>query len=311
MANFSEADTKVKPFIKWAGGKGQLLPEIRKVYPKELGKNIKKYAEPFIGGGAVLFDVLSRYDLDEVYISDINKELINTYRIIRTHPDELISMLKELEKEHLSYDGTGRKEYYYKNRNRYNELKQSYKGEPCVELAALFIYLNKTCFNGLYRVNSDGLYNTPAGSYKNPLICDEKNIRNVSKALQKVRIVCGDYKESLGFIDENTFVYFDPPYRPLTETASFTAYTEGLFSDENQRELAEYVSVLSEKGAKVAISNSDPKNTNKDDNFFDDLYSEQHVDRVSATRAINSKGSGRGKISELLITNYEVVKPAQ
>ena len=300
----SEADAKVKPFIKWAGGKGQILPEIRKVYPSELGKSIRKYAEPFIGGGAVLFDILSKYDLDEVYISDINKELINTYRIIKDKPEELLSMLETLQNEHISRDDEGRKDYFYKNRDRYNELKIPYDGSPCVELAALFIYLNKTCFNGLYRVNSKGLYNTPSGTYKNPLICDKKNITNVSKYLQKVKIVCGDYRESIDFIDENTFVYFDPPYRPLTETASFTAYTEGLFNDDNQRELAQYVKALSDKGAKVAVSNSDPKNSNDQDDFFDELYKEQNVARISANRAINSKGTGRGKINELLITNY-------
>jgi len=300
----SQIDVKVKPFIKWAGGKGQLLSEIRKIYPSELGKSIRKYAEPFIGGGAVLFDVVSRYDLDEVYISDINKELINVYRTIRDRPNELLDMLDKLQAEHLSYDDCKRKEFFYKNRDRYNELKIPYDGSLNVELAALFIYLNKTCFNGLYRVNSKGLYNTPSGTYKNPLICDKENIINVSKYLQKVKIVCGDYKESIDFIDENTFVYFDPPYRPLTATASFTAYTEGLFNDDNQRELAQYVKALSNKGAKVAVSNSDPKNSNDGDEFFDELYRGQNVSRISANRAINSKGTGRGKINELLITNY-------
>lgn len=300
----SEIDVKVKPFVKWAGGKGQLLSEIRKVYPPELGVSIKKYAEPFIGGGAVLFDVLSKYDLDEVYISDINKELINVYRTIKEKPNELLEILEELQTEHLSRGDDERKEFFYKNRDRYNELKISYDGSLDVELAALFIYLNKTCFNGLYRVNSRGLYNTPSGTYKNPLICDRDNIINVSKYLQKVKIVCGDYKESIDFIDGDTFVYFDPPYRPLTETASFTAYTEGLFNDENQRELAQYVRALSDKGAKVAVSNSDPKNSNSEDEFFDELYKDQNIARISANRAINSKGTGRGKINELLITNY-------
>ncbi len=300
----SETSVKVKPFIKWAGGKGQLLPEIRKVYPPELGKSIRKYAEPFIGGGAVLFDIVSRYDLDEIYISDINKELINAYRTIRDKSDELLDALDKLQGKHLSYDDCERKTFFYKNRDRYNELKISYDGSLNVELASLFIYLNKTCFNGLYRVNSKGLYNTPSGRYKNPLICDKENIINVSECLQKVNIVCGDYKESIDFIDENTFVYFDPPYRPLTATASFTAYTEGLFNDDNQRELAQYVKTLSDKGAKVAISNSDPKNSNDNDEFFDELYCEHNISRISANRAINSKATGRGKINELLITNY-------
>lgn len=299
-----DVNPKVKPFIKWAGGKGQLLPEIRKIYPAELGKSIRKYAEPFIGGGAVLFDVLSRYDLEEVYISDINKELINTYRIVKDEPEELIALLSDLESEHLSLDSDGRKEFFYKNRDRYNELKIPYGGSPNVELASLFIYLNKTCFNGLYRVNSKGLFNTPSGVYKNPLICDRENLLAASKYLQKVTIVCGDYRESADFIDGNTFVYFDPPYRPLTATASFTAYTEGLFNDDNQRELAEYVETLTQKGAKVAVSNSDPKNSDSEDDFFDVLYEANTVSRISASRAINSKGSGRGRINELLIKNY-------
>lgn len=301
---YNYEDSKVKPFIKWAGGKGQLLPEIREIYPSELGKSIRKYAEPFIGGGAVLFDVLSRYELDQVYISDINRELINTYRIIKDNPDELLAILEGLQTEHLSHDDEGRKEFFYRNRDRFNEIKVHYDGSPNAELAALFIYLNKTCFNGLYRVNSKGLYNTPFGKYKKPLICDNNNIINVSKYLQNVIIVCGDYRKSIDFIDGDTFVYFDPPYRPLTETASFTAYTEGLFNDDNQRELAEYVKALSDKGAKVAVSNSDPKNSNNEDEFFDNLYKEQNVSRITANRAINSKGAGRGKINELLITNY-------
>ena len=170
--------------------------------------------------------------------------------------------------------------------------------------AALFIFLNKTCFNGLYRVNKKGLYNVPAGKYKNPRICDADNLNAVAKALQPVDIICGDYKESLDFIDKNTFVYFDPPYRPLTNTANFTSYTENEFDDAAQKELAEYVQIISQKGASIVLSNSDPKNSNPNDNFFDKLYSNQFIRRISANRMINSNSSGRGKISELLISNY-------
>ena len=173
-----------------------------------------------------------------------------------------------------------------------------------VEKAALFIFLNKTCFNGLYRVNKKGLFNVPIGAYNNPCICDEENLRNISKALERVNIVCADYKESESFIDPYTFVYFDPPYRPLNETSNFTSYTENEFDDGAQSELAEYVRKIVEKGAKVVISNSDPKNTNKDDHFFDELYKAYKINRVEAVRMINCNSARRGNISELLISSF-------
>ena len=166
------------------------------------------------------------------------------------------------------------------------------------------IFLNKTCFNGLFRVNKKGLFNVPMGSYKNPMICDEDNLRAVSEKLQNVTIICGDYRESADFIDENTFVYFDPPYRPITDTASFTAYTENLFNDEEQIELAKFVDDMHKKGAKMVISNSDPKNSNAEDNFFENIYSSHKINRVEATRMINCNSEARGKIKELLISNF-------
>ena len=166
------------------------------------------------------------------------------------------------------------------------------------------IFLNKTCFNGLFRVNKKGFFNVPMGSYKNPLICDEKNLREVSDKLQNVEIVCGDYKKAANFIDENTFVYFDPPYRPLTETASFTAYTENLFNDDEQIELAKFVESMHKKGAKIVVSNSDPKNANEEDDFFDNIYSKHKIRRVEATRMINCNSEARGNIKELLISNF-------
>lgn len=295
---------QLKPFVKWAGGKGQLINNIRNTYPKELGKEINKYAEPFVGGGAVLFDILSNYELDSIYISDINVELINAYRIIRDNVEELISLLYVMQDEYVPIDTESRKHYYYEKRERFNDIKINGDGTINIEKAALFIFLNKTCFNGLYRVNRKGLFNVPMGAYKNPCICDTDNLRNISKALHNVTIVCGDYKESETFIDKNTFVYFDPPYRPLTETANFTSYTENSFDDKAQIELAEYVKLLDKKGAKVVVSNSDPKNSNTEDEFFDELYKEHRINRVQATRMINCNGESRGKISELLIANY-------
>ena len=290
-----------KPFVKWVGGKGQLLNEIRKKYPAELGKSVNKYAEPFIGGGAVLFDVLNKYTLDEIYISDINQELIHTYVTIRDNVDELVRVLHEIETEYLPSNNDERKSIYYEKRDRFNILKA--KSDQPLELAALFIFLNRTCFNGLYRVNSKGGFNVPQGSYTNPCICDEYNLRAVSQKLQSVTIVCGDYKLAADFIDNKTFAYFDPPYRPLTATANFTSYAQDGFCDATQAELASFINRMSDKGAYIAASNSDPKNVDEQDNFFDILYSAHKISRIKASRAINSNSTKRGKVSELLIAN--------
>lgn len=298
----SLTSTRAKPFLKWAGGKGQLLKEIEQYYPFSKDTTITKYAEPFVGGGAVLFDILNKFKLQEVYISDINAELINTYTVIRDDIDALLGVLRHFENNYLALDNDDRKEVYLAKRARFNELKS--KKENRIELAALMIFLNKTCFNGLYRVNRKGEYNVPMGAYKKPIICNEHNLKIVSKKLQNVNIVCGDYKKSGDFIDNKTFVYFDPPYRPLTPTASFTSYTEGMFDDKNQLELAKFIQELDKEGAKIVASNSDPKNTNKDDNFFDKAYAKQNIRRVSATRMINRNSDKRGKINELLISNF-------
>ena len=307
MKNFSlfEKDKiECKPFIKWVGGKGQLLSEINKLYPVELGENINKYAEIFVGGGAVLFDILSKYKLDEVYISDKNLELINTYKSIRDNVDILIKSLKGMEEQYIPLDNENRKDYYYKKREEYNSLKINSEVNN-IEKAVLFIFLNKTCFNGLYRVNKKGEFNVPMGAYKKPKICDEENLKNVSLTLRNVKIVYADYRKSEKFIDGKTFVYIDPPYRPLNITSSFTSYTENDFNDKEQIELAEYINVLNKKGAKIVISNSDPKNNDIDDNFFDKLYKNYNINRVKATRMLNSNASLRGAINELLITNYK------
>ena len=293
---------KVKPFIKWAGGKAQILDNIRLKYPDGLGKEINKYAEPFIGGGAVLFDILSNYSLSKVYISDINHELIHTYITIRDNIDELIVLLKTMEIKYQPASGEKRKSQYYSNRSRYNELIRGKTNTP--ELAALLIFLNRTCFNGLYRVNSKGEFNVPQGEYKNPCICDEDNLTAVSKVLKNIQIKCCDYKKSKSFIDKNTFAYFDPPYRPLTESSSFTSYTQDGFGDKEQIELARFIDTLSDAGAFVIASNSDPTNINKEDSFFDKLYEKHKILRISAARNINSAANKRGRINELLIASY-------
>lgn len=301
---YNKSEEKVaKPFLKWAGGKGQLLREIERYYPFGDGI-ITKYAEPLVGGGAVLFDILNKYDLEEVYISDINPDLINTYCVVRDNVDSLIEMLLFIQEEFIPLDSENRREYYANKRERFNSLRLNRNKDMNIEKAALMIFLNKTCFNGLFRVNKKGMFNVPMGAYKNPLICDENNIRAVSKKLQKVIIVCGDYRESANFIDKNTFVYFDPPYRPISDTAGFTAYTENLFNDNEQIELAHFVDDMHKKGAKIVISNSDPKNSNAEDNFFENIYSKHKIERVEANRMINSNGASRGKIKELLISNF-------
>lgn len=296
-------ESVVRPFLKWAGGKGQLIKEIANYYPFS-DDGITKYAEPFIGGGAVLFDILNKYDLEEVYISDVNAELINTYKVIRNDVDLLIENLSAMQEDYIKLSPEQRKEYYQEKRQLFNNIKTNGRKSDIIKGATLMIFLNKTCFNGLFRVNKKGLFNVPMGSYKNPLICDEENLRAVSEKLQHVIIVQGDYRKAADFIDDKTFAYFDPPYRPLSETSSFTSYTENLFNDDKQRELACFVNDMHQKGAKIVVSNSDPKNANQNDNFFDDIYHEYNIKRIEASRMINSKGSARGKIRELLISNF-------
>lgn len=289
----------VKPFIKWAGGKSQLLNEIRKKYPER----IERYCEPFVGGGAVLLDILANFQLEEVLINDINDELINLYIQIRDNVEFLINNLSELQELYWSMDENSRKVFYIKQRERFNLGIQTDNISEA-EMAYLFIFLNKTCFNGLYRVNKKGLFNVPIGSYKKPLICDTDNLRLVSNLLQNVKIMCGDYSETADFINENTFVYIDPPYRPLSATASFTSYSNTKFGDEEQVALSRFIDKISDNGAKVVASNSDPKNVDENDNFFDTIYSAYNILRVSAKRMINSRSDGRGNINELLICNY-------
>lgn len=292
---------ELKPFVKWVGGKGQLIEEIEKMLPSDGEKVLTKYAEPMVGGGALLFNVLSRYQFDELYISDINPELINAYIAIKQNVEALIKRLNEMQMTFLPLDENGRKYYYYNVRDKFNTVKLS--DSTSTEKAAYFIFLNKTCFNGLYRVNRKGLFNVPMGSYKNPTICDADNLRNIHEALQNVTIVCGDYSQSQSFIDSETFVYLDPPYRPISETSAFTSYNSDAFDDNEQIRLAKFIDEINAAGAKIVLSNSDPKNVNEEDNFFDNLYKNYKINRVEASRAINSKGDKRGKINELLICN--------
>ena len=291
----------LKPFVKWVGGKSQLVEQIEKMLPTDGEKVLTKYAEPMVGGGALFFSILSKYDFEELYISDINAELINAYQAVKNDVDNLIAKLNEMQMLFLPMDENGRKYFYYTVRERFNSM--ALNEEIATEKAAQFIFLNKTCFNGLYRVNRKGQFNVPMGAYKNPTICDDENLRNIHEALQNVTIVCGDYSLSKSFIDQNTFVYLDPPYRPISETSAFTSYNSDVFDDDDQIRLARFIDEINSSGAKIVLSNSDPKNVNEEDNFFDDLYKNYKINRVEASRAINSKGDKRGKINELLICN--------
>ena len=291
----------LKPFVKWVGGKSQLVEQIEKLLPTGGENRLTKYAEPMVGGGALFFSVLSKYNFEELYISDINDELINAYQTVKNDVDNLIAKLNEMQMLFLPMDENGRKYFYYTVRERFNSTALT--EETATEKAAQFIFLNKTCFNGLYRVNRKGQFNVPMGAYKNPTICDDENLRNIHEALKNVTIVRGDYSLSKSFIDKDTFVYIDPPYRPISETSGFTSYNSDVFDDNEQIRLSEFIDEINLSGAKIVLSNSDPKNVNEEDNFFDDLYKNYKINRVEASRAINSKGDKRGKINELLICN--------
>ncbi|MEK7169143.1 MAG: DNA adenine methylase [Patescibacteria group bacterium] len=273
-----------KPFVKWVGGKRQLLRQFRerKLYPPEkFDPSKNSYFEPFVGGGAVFFDLLP----ERAYLSDLNKELIITYKVIKNCVELLINLLKR----HVND-----KEYFLDKRS------QSPDNLSDLDVASRFIYLNRTCFNGMYRVNKSGEFNVPFGKYTNPLICDEINLRRVSHSLQNVELVNSDYREILNKASKGDFVYFDPPYYPINKTSQFTSYTSQDFLEKEQIELKDTFVNLNKRGCYLMLSDSDTK-------FIKDLYSNikgVNINEVFAGRAINSDATKRGKIKEVLITNY-------
>jgi DNA adenine methylase len=293
-----------KPFLKWAGGKRQLLNEIDKNLPPKIlkTKEIDLYIEPFVGGGALLFYLLSNYSIKKSVINDINPDLILSYNVIKLFPKDLIKKLEKIEKEFLPLEYEQRKKYFYNNlRIPYNKLEVDYttpNTKTSIEKVALLIALNKTCFNGLFRQNSKGEFNVPFGRYINPRILDKDNILNVSNLLKNTEIFCGSYESIKIPKDTKAFVYFDPPYRPLTN-AGFTKYSKEDFNDNDQKQLAKYFRELDKAKHYLMLSNSDTK-----DKFFDELYKGFNIQKVSAKRYINSNSNGRGNINELLIKNY-------
>lgn len=274
---------RAKPFVKWVGGKRQLLKQFYELglYPSGFNGTTSTYYEPFVGGGAVFFELTPRHAV----ISDANMELMYTYEVIRDNVNELIDSLKK-------HQNT--KEYFMYMRG------QDVSSLDKLDIASRFIYLNRTCFNGMYRVNRKGQFNVPYGKYKDPTICDESNLRAVSDILKNVKIINDDYRYVVRNSQPGDFIYFDPPYYPLNATSSFTSYTKDSFLDNEQIELRDTFSRLSNLGCYVMLSNS---NTEFIKNIYSGLAGVK-IHEVSAARAINSKGNRRGRIKELVITNY-------
>ena len=294
--------TKAKPFIKWVGGKSQLIEQLDAQLPADFDnwENVT-YIEPFVGGGAMLFYMLQRYpNIQHAIINDINSDLTTCYRTVRDAPEQLIESLKEIEKNYLALESEERrKEFYMVTRDLYNE-----KDLDPIKNTTLFFFLNRTCFNGLYRVNKKGLFNVPFGRYINPTICDPETIRKDSKLLQHVEILNNDFEDTYRYAHGNTLFYFDPPYRPLSNTSSFNDYAKEAFNDEAQIRLKEFCDRINEAGFHFMLSNSDCSAKNPEDTFFEDIYADFNINRVYASRAINANPSKRGKLSELLIKNY-------
>ncbi len=295
-----------KPVLKWAGGKRQLLSQIEQKYPQKLKIGaIKRYIEPFVGGGAVFFDIYNNYQIQEAFLFDINPELIILYNVIKLDVESLIKELNNLQTEYRLTEDS--KTYYYARRDEYNTLDKNIDAnvyQPSfVRRAALTIFLNRTCFNGLFRVNSKNQFNVPIGKYTNPHILDEDNLRKVSKAFQIATIIQCDFAHAANFVTPDTFIYYDPPYRPIRGTSSFNSYTVENFDDSEHARLKTLFDKCHNAGVLQMLSNSDPTNYT-DDMFFDDLYQNYNINRILAKRIINSKADSRGEIRELLITNY-------
>lgn len=286
-----------------------MLETFQKYYPPVLSEGvIKNYYEPFVGGGAVFFDIARQFKIKSAFLYDVNEELILTYKVVQQDALKLIELLEKYQKKYKSLSEEKQGEYFYKVRQRFNEQKvhinfERYSGK-WVSRAAQTIFMNKTCFNGLFRFNSKGLFNTPKGCYQNPKILESDVILKTSELLSIAEIKKADFKQVEKDIKSHSFVYYDPPYRPLNKTSSFTSYSKNPFTDDDQTRLSELFQQLSEKGIYQMLSNSDPKNTNADDNFFDDLYCNYSIFRVPAKRMINSDGRKRAAINEIIVTNY-------
>ncbi|MBL1210379.1 DNA adenine methylase [Geminocystis sp. GBBB08] len=292
-----------KPFLKWVGGKTQLISQIDQLINKIIDEEKKEftYVEPFVGGGAILFHILNQfYNIENIVINDVNYNLINAYREIQTNHLELIDLLLNIETQFYTLKTLEEKQkFYLAKREIFNSIN-----DYSTEKIASLLFLNKTCFNGLYRVNKKGKFNVPFGKYKKPNICNKNNLISVHHYLQKVTILQGDFQETLNYATSNTLFYLDPPYKPINSTSSFMSYSEQVFDDNEQIRLKKFCDKIHRQGNYFILSNSDVKNYDNSNNFFDELYQEYNIKRVKARRNINSKGDKRGEIFELLITNF-------
>lgn len=300
--------TKAKPFVKWAGGKGQLLLQLESLLPHDFyAKENITYVEPFVGGGAMLFYMLQEHrNIIHAVINDINPDLTACYEAVKSEPQLLIEALSLLQEKYFNLSTeTAKKDFFLEAREKFNSKKTDK-----IENSSLFIFLNRTCFNGLYRVNKSGNFNVPFGKYANPKICDEATIMADSTLLQKVEITTGDFEQTLDYANSNTFFYFDPPYRPLSETSNFNSYSKEDFNDDSQRRLKHFCDKLNSKGIDFLLSNSDGMNSSAVDRFFYDLYGSYNINKVWASRNVNSIGSKRGKLTEIAVENYNATSLA-
>lgn len=298
-----------KPFFKWAGGKSQLLGEFYDRFPAGLRSGeLDHYIEPFIGGGAVFFLVMQLFPMKNSVICDANKELVLTYLVVKNDVEALILRLQQYQAAYDILDDPGRSEMYFTVRSDLNKELAGFDflsyGQAWIDRAASLLFLNKTCFNGLFRVNSKGEFNVPFGKYANPSVVNALNLRKASALLAHTTILLGDFSRCLEYSTDRSFVYLDPPYRPLNATSSFTGYSQGGFGEEDQVRLRDFFADADRRGSRVMLSNSDPKNENPDDHFFDDLYQDYLIERVLAKRIINRDADKRGAINEIIVMNY-------
>lgn len=298
--------TEAKPFLKWAGGKGQLLSQLDQHLPAELEQQQFTYIEPFVGGGAMLFHMLRKFpNISKAVINDINPYLVTAYRVIKEQPDELIKRLSKLEQDYFSQsDEETKKEYFLNVRNVFNETTLD-----VIDRTKYLMFLNRTCFNGLYRVNAKGKFNVPFGKNLHPTICNADTIIADSELLNRVdvTILNGDFEDTANYMEEGlNFFYFDPPYRPLNATSSFNSYAKEEFNDDEQTRLRDFCARIHQNNnVRWMLSNADCSAKNPEDTFFESIYADFNIHRVYASRAINANPEKRGKLTELLIKNYE------
>lgn len=301
---------RAKPFLKWAGGKTQLIEQMKTYFPPEIEQGrITRYVEPFVGSGALFFYIAQNYPIQEFFLFDVNAELVLAYSTVQQKVNALICELEKMQADYLSLSETDQEEKFYAVRQEFNHKRKDIdfdRFQPdWIERTAQIIFLNRTCFNGLFRVNARGAFNVPFGRYKKPKICNAENLHQASLILQRAKIERGDFADCDSVVNAKTFVYFDPPYRPISTTASFTSYSKFEFGDDAQKRLAEFYRELDTRGAKLMLSNSDPKNENPEDHFFESLYEGFNIQRVQASRIINCDATKRGKLNELLVMNYQ------